>query len=335
MATPITDRKQLPDYAQTTAEQIEDLGFKWEFNYEYPVPDPNETQRVQIRDVGHQAQAVDVARYAQAMKRGTRFPPGVVTRDGRFIDFNTRAKAAWKLGRHDFPAFIVNVDYGKADGFSRERVHLLGAAFNTKGPKPLTRSELAAQIRYVAGNPDWTAEQVAKHLGVTGATVNSIFAQFRAEDRARKLGVEFNGAVTASNRALIGGRSAKLADGPFREIARLAQDAGLTSPELRDLCQRVEAVTSSDQDQLGIVEAERTERELQIEHFKATKRHRPPLSSELRRRLGWVVERESDIQKLVDYNPTSAADYLQQVRAAARVLTELSGLQSEALEGVN
>ena len=50
MATPITDRKQLPDYAQTTAEQIEDLGFKWEFNYEYPVPDPNETQRVQIRD---------------------------------------------------------------------------------------------------------------------------------------------------------------------------------------------------------------------------------------------------------------------------------------------
>jgi len=330
MAALIKDRQALPDYAQSTANQIEDLGFKWTFEYEYPVRDPAETQRVQIRDVDHEAPAAEVARYSQAMKRGDKFPPGVVTQDGRFVDFNTRAKAAWKLGWPTFPAFILNVDYAQATSFDRERLHLLGAAFNTKGPKPLTRSELAAQIREVAGNPDWTAERVAKHLGVTTATVNSIFAQFRAEDRAQKLGIPFNGSVTPSNRALIGGRSAKLSDRPFREIARLAQDAGLSGTELRGLCKRVEAVTSSDEDQVAVVEAERTERETQINQYRATGKSKPPLSSEVRRRIGWIVEHAGDPEKLIDYNPTTAAEYLQQVKIAARVLTALADAQSAA-----
>src|SRR5258708_32944699 len=88
------DRDKLPDWAKSTASKIEDLGFRWEFNWEYPVPDLDTVQRVQIRDEAHIGQASEVRLYAEAMKRGDKFPPGVVTQDGRIVDFNTRARAA-------------------------------------------------------------------------------------------------------------------------------------------------------------------------------------------------------------------------------------------------
>src|SRR6185312_8470394 len=93
VAPAIKDKNSLPDYAKPVADKIEKLGFKWEFDYEFPVPDPDKTQRVQIRDVAHIAKQADVNIYAAALKRGDKFPPGVVTKDGRFVDFNTRAKA--------------------------------------------------------------------------------------------------------------------------------------------------------------------------------------------------------------------------------------------------
>ncbi|MFZ0230470.1 MAG: hypothetical protein WAL41_26800, partial [Mycobacterium sp.] len=108
MATAIKDKSALPDYEKSTADRIENLGFKWEFEYKYPIQAPDTVQRVQIRKDQH-APPAEVTRYAQAMKRGDQFPPGVVTKDGRYVDFNSRAMAAHKLGWLDFPAFILNV----------------------------------------------------------------------------------------------------------------------------------------------------------------------------------------------------------------------------------
>ena len=50
MAPAIKDRSDLPDYAKPTADKIEALGFKWEFDYKYPIQAPDTVQRVQIRN---------------------------------------------------------------------------------------------------------------------------------------------------------------------------------------------------------------------------------------------------------------------------------------------
>jgi hypothetical protein len=326
----ITSRQSLPDYAKPTADKIERLGFRWEFDYEYPVPEPDKTQQVQVRDAEHLAPQPEVTKYAAAMKRGDKFPPGVVTRDGRYVDFNTRAKAAHKLGWPHFPVFILNVNYAAATESERERVQLLAASFNTTHGNRLTRAELTYNVRMVAGNPDWTPEQVAKLLGITNGTVGAIFAQFRAEQRARQLGVPLNGAVTDSNKGILGQRSPKFTDRPYREIVRLTQDAGLTSHELRDLCNRVLAAGTEDE-QVGVVQAERASREAQIAHFTATGRKRPPLSSELRKRLGFILGHETDVGNLLDLNPETRADYIQQLDQAVAVLRAIADAQRQAL----
>ena len=329
MAPPIRDKQSLPESAKSTAEQIEKLGFKWEFDWEYPVPDPDKTQRVQIRNVAHLAPQSEVNKYKAAMKRGDKFPPGVVTRDGMFVDFNTRAKAAHALGWPTFPVFVINVHYGNAPERDRERVRLLGAAFNTKGPKPLARDEIADIVRSVAPNPDYTAERVAALLGVTTGTVNSVFAQFKAETRAEKLGVKFNGSVNATNRAMLGQKGEKLTDKPFREIARLAQDCALTGPELRDLCKQVQEVTGSDDEKVAIVEAARAEREPQIAHFKATGKSIPPPSVELRKRLSFILSFKDAETDLVDYNPNTSAMHLQALGDSIEILQVVFSVQRE------
>ena len=330
MAPAIKDRSDLPDYAKPTADKIEALGFKWEFDYKYPIQAPDTVQRVQIRN-SVEAPAAEVTKYAQAMKRGEQFPPGVVTRDGRYVDFNTRAKAAHKLGWPDFPAFVLSTAFDTASDSERERLYLLGAAFNTKHGLRLNRKEVSDVIRKVAGNPDWTVEVVAKHLGLTQSVVKSVFAQFRAEERAARLGVNFNGSITESNKAMLGQRSEKLTDRPFAEIAKLAQEAGLTNEELRDLCNRVQEAEGSDDAKVAVIEAEREAREAQIAHFKATEKKRPPESVNLRKRLGFITGFTAKVADLLDYNPATAADYLKQVEEASATLKALAEAQRKAL----
>lgn len=334
MAGAIKDKSDLPDYAKSTADKIESLGFtKWEFDYKYPIQAPDTVQRVQIRD-SVEAPAGEVTRYAQAMKRGDQFPPGVVTKDGRYVDFNTRAKAAWKLGWPDFPAFILPVRFDTATESERERLYLLGAAFNTKAGKRLDRKEVAGVIRKIAGNPDWTAEKVAQHLGLSTSVVKSVFAQFRAEARAERLGVHLNGSITESNKAMLGQRSEKLTDRPFREIAKLALEAGLTSEELRDLCNRVQEAEGSDDERVAVIEAERRAREAQIAHYRATEKKKPPESVNLRKRLGFIGGFQAKVTDLLDYNPNTAAEYLRQVEAASAILQELAEAQRKAIREV-
>ena len=75
---------------------------------------------------------------------------------------------------------------------------------------------------------------------------------------------------------MLGQRSEKLTDRPFAEIAKLTQEAGLTSDELlRDPCNRVQDEAGSEDAKLAVICAERGAREAQIAHFKATATKRP------------------------------------------------------------
>jgi hypothetical protein len=321
----------LPVWAMSTKNQIEALGFKWKFDWEYPVPSPETTRRVQIRDETHVGQKSEVSQYAEAMKRGDKFPPGVVTKDGRIVDFNTRSRAAHKLGWPTFPVFIIQEDFEGADELTRQRFRLLGAAFNTGGPKSLTRAELSDIIRDVAASPgDWDTNKVSEHLHVPRGTVNAIFAQYRAEKRAELLGVSFNGTVTSSARATLGQRSEKLADKPFREITKLVQEAGMSTSDVADLCKRVIDVTTGDEDRLTLIQAEREARDQQIAGYKASGKRRPPLSSRVRTYAEFFVSHKDKVSELVDTNPNTRGDFLAMINEAHMVLSHLVTAQRES-----
>ena len=338
MAATITSKEKdkLPDWAISTVNQVEKLGFfKWVFDPLYPVLNPDDMQRVQIRDEGHVGQRSEVLKYAEAMKRGDKFPPGVLTLDKRIIDFNTRARAAYKLGWPTFPAIIIQEDYDGADAFTVERFHILGAAFNTGGPKPLTRTELSDQIRRAAVDSDnWDTNKLSEHLHVKRNVVQNVFAQFRAETRATQLGVSFNGSVNDSTRAMLGQRSDKLADDPFREIVRLTQDAGLTGAEAGNLVKQVTGISTGDADRMALITAERAARAQQITRFQSGGKKRPPLSTRVRTYAEFFVEHEDDPDELIDSNPNTREEYLTLIDKAETVLSRLVVAQRRINESV-
>jgi ParB-like chromosome segregation protein Spo0J len=329
MAPPVKDRQQLPDIAKPTADLIERLGFKWELDYEYPLPDVS--RRVQIRNTSHYAPPAQVAHYAAGMRRGDKFPPIVVTKDGHLIDGNTRVTAAAKNKRPDLPAFILNVDYESATDSVRNRLHLLGAGFNTRNGKGIDRTEIANAVKAVAGSGDYDATRVAALLGVTDATIQGIFAEQRARERAAKLGIHLNGTVPSSQVKLLGQRSQKLNDEPFTEITKLAADAGLGRTELGDLCNRVQAA-GSDEEKLDIITEERRSRDEQIAEYVATGKKKPPVSGELRRKLGYIFTYEEDPGSLVEHNKDVAGKHLEQLGKAIRILQAAQAQQREMMK---
>jgi hypothetical protein len=325
------DRHLLPDNAKPIAAKIEQLGFKWSYDSDYPVPDPSKAQRLQIRDEGHYAPKIEVNKYAQAMKRGDKFPPGVVTDDGYCVDYNTRAAAAHKNGWPTFHAFVLDVNYASATTFQRESLTLLGGAFNSHHGKGLTRAEQVNIIRQVQAGGNFDAGRVEALLNLSKNTASNVYAQVRAEDRATRLGITLNGSITATNKTMLGQRSDKLADQPWREIALLAQDSGMTGEELSELCGRVIAETGGDAPRLAIIAAEREARDAQITRFQATGKKRPPASSNLRKRLAFILDHEGRVGDLLDYNPETARDYMDQVARAAVVLRKLEQAQGEVI----
>jgi hypothetical protein len=327
MAT-IKDRKQLPEVAKPTADLIERLGFKWELDYEYPLPDV--AQRVQVRSPKHVAPAAQVAQYAAAMRRGDKFPPIVVTEDGHLVDGATRVKAAEKTkGRPDIQAFVLNVDYETATDSVRNRLSLLGAGFNTRNGKGIDRSEIARAVKAVAGDGSYDATRVAALLGVTDTTIQGIFAEQRARERAGKLGIHLNGSVPVSQVRLLGQRSAKLNDEPFATLTKLTQDAGLAVSEVRDLCDRMHSV-GSDQEKMAILAGERQSRDDQIAEYKASGKKHPPASGELRRKLGYVTGYADNPRALVEFNRDVAARHLDVIKQSIAVLEAVAAAQDEA-----
>jgi hypothetical protein len=313
----IKDRQALPDIAKPTADLIERLGFKWELDYEYPLPDT--AQRVQIRNEKHYEPPSQKAAYAAAMRRGDKFPPIVITKDGHLVDGSTRVGAARRNQWPNIQALILNVNYETATEKEQRRIMILGAGFNARNGKGIDRNEIAAAVKEVAGDGTWDATRVAALLGVTDATVQGIFAEQKARDRAAKLGIVLNGSVPASQVRLLGQRSPKFNDDPFAAVTSLTQDAGLDRTVLRELCDRMQA-KGTDEEKLAVVAEERKSREGQIAEFKATGKKVPPASAELRRKLGYVLGFEDNPRGLVEHNKDIAVRHLDQLVKASKVL---------------
>lgn len=325
------DREKLPDWAVRGINEVEGMGFnRWILDLEYANPDPATVKRIQVRDEAHVGQAYKVNLYAEAMKRGDKFAPGVVDSTGRIVDFNTRNRAAWKLGWPTFPVIVIQESYDNADPFTKTRFAILGGGFNGGGPEGLTRPELTRLIRLTAADPSrWTVAHVAEKLHVPQKQVQGIFAEFRAEARAEKLGVPMNGSVKPTTKEMLGQRSEKLADATFREIIGLVQDTGMPTSEARDLCRQVIGITTGDDDRMSFLSGEREGREGQIAAFKGGGKRRPPLSSHVRRHANFYIEHSDNARELADANPNTRDEFLDKIEVMAGVLTELVQIQRE------
>ena len=179
-------RDQLADLAKPVVDLVERFGFHWEFDYERPMP--NLGRRIQIRNEKHYAPPAMVTSIRDAMKRGEKLPPVVVTQDDYLLDGSTRVTAAQRIGFPHIQAVILDVTYESAKESEKRRLAALGAAFNARYGKGIDREELRGAVEQIGSDPTYTATRIAALIGVTDTVVQSLLAEKKARARAEKLG---------------------------------------------------------------------------------------------------------------------------------------------------
>jgi len=313
----IKTRQQLPDLAKPTADLIEKFGFEWELDFEYPTPDA--AKRVQIREEKHYVPRAMVMTIAAAMGRQEKFPPVVVTADGYLIDGNTRTAAARHNKQPFIQALVLQDKYEGATDKVERRLKLLGAAFNARHGKGIDREEIRKAVEVIGEDPTYDGTRIAALIGVTDATVKSMLAEMRARQRADSVGVHLNGSVTATPLRVLGQASEKLNDEPFAAAASLAQDTGMSGPELRDVIKQMHEA-KSDEGALAVVEEHRTARREQIAEYRASGKSKPPPAAKLRQRLGFILEFEKHPRDLAELNPEVVTQHREQIQRSIAIL---------------
>jgi hypothetical protein len=321
----IAGRDQLADIARPVADLVERFGFKWEFDYEYALPDTE--RRVQIRSEDHYAPAPKVAELRAVMKRGEKLPPIVVTQDGHIVDGNTRVTAARRNGFPTIQAIVLDVKAEGAKESENRRLWALGAAFNARHGKGIDREELRRAVGLIGSDPAYTATRIAALIGVTDSVVQSLLAEKRGRDRAEALGLQVNGSVGAGRLRVLGRASEGLNDEPFKDLFSLVQDSGLSAADIRQVVTRAKE-TKSDEGALGVLSQERQARRDQISEYRASGKAVPPNSAKLRQRLGFILNFEASPRDLVEHNPDLVrehADLIERTVLVLRAAAEAQG----------
>jgi hypothetical protein len=324
----IKARQELSDLAKPTADLIEKFGFTWEFDFEYPTPDP--AKRVQIREEKHYVPREMVMRIAAAMTRREKFPPIVVTKDGYLVDGNTRTQAARYNKYPTVQALVLQDSYEGATEKVSRRLHLLGAAFNARHGRGIDREEVRKAVEFIGQDPTYDGTRIAALIGVTDGTVKSILAEMKARARAESVGIHLNGSVAATPLRILGQASEKLNDAPFRAVAELAQDTGMAPGELREVIKQMHE-TKSDDGAVSVVEEQRKARREQIAEYRASGKSKPPAAAKLRQRLGFILEFESNPRELLELNPEVVAKHREAIERSITILqTVLAAHESRA-----
>jgi hypothetical protein len=313
----IKTRQQLPDLAKPGADLIERFGFTWEFDFEYPTPDPG--RRVQIREEKHYIPRSMVMQVAAAMGRLEKMPPIVVTKDGHLVDGNTRTAAALHNKYPSIQALVLTDNYEGATEKVERRLRLLGAAFNARHGKGIDREEIRRAVEKIGEDPTYDGTRIAALIGVTDATVKSMLAEMRARQRADSVGIHLNGSVTATPLRVLGQASEKLNDEPFAAVASLVQDTGMSGGELREVIKQMHDA-KSDEGALAVVEEHRKARREQIAEYRASGKSKPPPAAKLRQRLGFILEYESHPRDLMELNPEVVAKHRSEIQRTIAIL---------------
>jgi hypothetical protein len=318
-----TDRQSLPEWARQFFDTVELFGFHPRFEHDYPTPDFK--KRVQVRAEKHVAPPAEVRKYAEAMRRGEKFPPIVMTKDGYTVDGATRIGAALKNKFPGLPALVLDESFEGASEQSVQRFVGLGAAFNLRNGKGIDRAEIRKAIERLGANRAYDATRIAALLGVTEAVVRAIMQERRARERAARLNIVIDGNINASQLKAVGRAEKSINDGPFAELLSLIQDAGLSTKEIADLVKKIKAAKSDDA-AIQILEDDREARHEQIAMKKATGgKTITPNSSKLRQHLGFVLKfMNGHAHEAVERNPALHGEHLRVVENSILALQHIA-----------
>jgi hypothetical protein len=326
MGTLIKNRQDMPDNAKFAYDLCEKFGFKVQFDFEYPVPPPE--KRVQIRAEAHVAPREEVKKYATAMKRGDKFPPLVVSKDGCIVDGNTRDAAAHANNVPYLQALILDEHYEGGSAKAKQRMHALGAAFNVRNGKGIDKAEIRGAIEHIGMDPLYDATRIAALIGVSEGLVRAVLSEKKARQRAQQVNIELNNSLTSSQLRRIGQTATTMNDGPFTALLELTQDASLKPTEISALVKQAKA-SKSDQAAMDLITHERETRRDQIATYKASGKSRTSAAVQLRQKLGYIIGYKDKPFDLAEHNPSSAQLHLHKLEQAIDILNEVVTKQTD------
>ena len=313
-------RDQLSDLARPVVDLVERFGFKWTFDYEYPLPDL--AHRVQIRSEKHYAPAKMVSQIRAALARGDKFAPVIVTEDGHLVDGNTRVTAAMANKFPTVPAVILDVTFDGAKDSELRRLYTLGAGCNARHGQGIDREEIRRAVDHLSSDPNYSATRIAALIGVTDRMVQALMAEKKARSRAEALGVHTNGSVNAAKLRTLGRASEYIKDQPFKQLFTLVEDSGLSAKEIGDVVGKMREA-KSDAGASAVVASELEARKDQIAEYKASGKSVPPAAAKLRQRLGFILGYKANPRDLVEHNRTLATDHKATIEDAIAVPSEV------------
>jgi ParB-like chromosome segregation protein Spo0J len=232
-----------PDFSYTPIiAKLREWNLTYEIVADFPLDRVRRDDESQVRQLAHIAPALRVEEYAQQMRNGAMFPPILLMTPDLLIDGNTRLKAAQRIGRHTFPAIIV-------DTKTREMARILAASLNQMGGERLTPEEAheAALLMMRSGYPD-TA--ISRELGRDIAQVRRWRTQRDVEHRAERLGLgDEIQQIPRGTRGLLAGVTHEQ---PFVETTRLLAEIRPVEKQAKEIITEVQQATS-DQAALDLV----------------------------------------------------------------------------------
>jgi hypothetical protein len=326
---PATNRRDVPDHAKQTVDRCEMFGCSgWTFEYEYKLPDEN--RRIQVRTEEHISPPAQVILYRDAMKRGEKFPPIIMTKDNFIVSGNTRVAAARKAGFPDIQAIVLKEAWEGSPPDVQRRLRLLGAGDNTRHGKGIDHTEIRDAVLFVGANSGYDATQVAALLNITAPTVTNIFNEKLALDHLKGLGVDVPvGSLGLSQLRKLGANVLKIHDEPFASLTRLAQASKMSPTELGTVIDKVKA-TGSDEAAMSLLKEEWSARQDAMDMVASTGgKVTKTKSFELRESLKFVLEHNA--ADFIEMNQEFAPEHVDQLQRAIALLQQAVELQERRM----
>lgn len=321
-------QESLPGLSAIIAE-VERLGFEWELMPQYDTTQLDMDRRVQCRETKHYAPRETVQRYAVQMAAKP-FPPILVTRDKWIVDGNTRIRAKElqrkKGGDVFFPAVVLHADYENASRKQQNLLHALASTFNASNGVALTNKESREDaVRYL--ELGWKHDQIEVALGLTSTAITQVRREIDAKARLNRVGITPNGQFKDTSLRALGTKEVlNLTDAPYRELATLTADAGLSGKEITTAAKEARA-TGSESGALEKIETLRTELNDRIREKTLTGRVQSPLSRKLREHLTFVTDYAGREDQLIETDPKVNAIHIETIGRAIDVLNEVLRMQ--------
>ena len=302
-------------------------GFTYEVDYRHDHGAIREEDgvRIQIRaeTVPNKQQ---VKRLAEAIKAGAKLDLMAITEDEYRVYGNHRFEGYKVAGQHIVPVIIINVRAETADDDVLTRLRIIGIRENSR--HGLQNSNATNDMAVVLmRRQGWDNTRIARDLGVKPNRVSEIVAVDKGVNILADLGYGADTRPTKTVCAAIGRASEELNKGPLEELVKLAVDADLAPKEIRTLAAAAKDARA-DTDALALIEEERESLRTRVSGTNT----RPTYASQLRQRLGWIVNKAGNAQLLVEHSAASAQSHLDMVNAAIDVLTEVRDGQQAVVD---